>query len=260
MQLLRAACIVLVCCAVLGACAASAPRGPLTYVVRPNDTLYGIAWRYDLDFRDLARWNDIGRDYRIEIGQVLLLEPPAPAPRAAPPTPPAPPSPALPPATPAAPASRAVPASPAAASATNPAARVAWTWPTDAAAAPRPVPGGGILLLGREGQEVRAAGEGRIVYLGSGLRGYGNLIIIKHGEAMLSAYAHNEQILVREGEEVAAGQTIAHMGLGPHRIAALYFEIRRDGKPVDPLKYLPAARAGPGVRSSAGRPPGAAPP
>ena len=77
---------------------------------------------------------------------------------------------------------------------------------------------------------------------------------------MLSAYAHNAQLLVHEGEEVAAGQPIARMGLGPHRIAALYFEIRRDGKPVDPLKYLPEARADRPIRPSAGRPRGAAPP
>jgi lipoprotein NlpD len=100
------------------------------------------------------------------------------------------------------------------------------------------VPGGGILLLGRLGQDVRAAGSGRVVYTGSGLRGYGNLIIIKHGDSLLSSYAHNRELLVHEGQDVAAGQVIAHMGTGPHQISALYFEIRVNGKPTDPLRYL----------------------
>ena len=116
-----------------------------------------------------------------------------------------------------------------------------WVWPTNRLSAPRPVPGGGILLLGRLGQDVRAAGSGRVVYTGSGLRGYGNLIIIKHGDSLLSSYAHNRELLVHEGQDVAAGQVIAHMGMGPHQISALYFEIRVNGKPTDPLRYLRAA-------------------
>lgn len=100
------------------------------------------------------------------------------------------------------------------------------------------MPGGGILLLGQLGQPVRAACAGRVVYAGSGLRAYGNLIIIKHGDNLLSAYAHTRELLVREGQDVASGQDIARMGLGPHSRAALYFEIRLNGKPVDPLPYL----------------------
>ena len=96
--------------------------------------------------------------------------------------------------------------------------------------------------MGELGQVIRAACSGRVVYLGSGLRGYGNLIIIKHGDNLLSAYAHNREILVREGQDVVSGQTIGHMGTGPHQIAALYFEIRLNGKPVDPVPYLPAKR------------------
>ncbi len=115
-------------------------------------------------------------------------------------------------------------------------------WPTEPSSTPRPVPGGGILLLGELGQVIRAACSGRVVYLGSGLRGYGNLIIIKHGDNLLSAYAHNREILVREGQDVVSGQTIGHMGTGPHQIAALYFEIRLNGKPVDPVPYLPAKK------------------
>jgi lipoprotein NlpD len=113
-------------------------------------------------------------------------------------------------------------------------------WPTAHASAPRPVPGGGILLLGALGQPIRAACAGRVVYAGSGIRGYGNLIIIKHGESLLSSYAHNRELLVHEGQEVAMGQVIAHMGTGPHQVCALYFEIRLNGKPADPLRYLTA--------------------
>ena len=102
--------------------------------------------------------------------------------------------------------------------------------------------GGGILLPGRLGQDVRAACAGRVVYSGTGIRGYGNLIIIKHGENLLSAYAHNSEALVREGQEVALGQPIARMGEGAPQKPALYFEIRRNGKPVDPLRYLPVIK------------------
>ena len=109
-----------------------------------------------------------------------------------------------------------------------------WYWPTELSTPPRPVPGGGILLLGQQGQAVRAACAGRVVYVGNGLRGYGNLAIIKHGDNLLSAYAHNSELIVHEGQDVAGGEAIGRMGTGPHQIAALYFEIRLNGKPVDP--------------------------
>lgn len=96
--------------------------------------------------------------------------------------------------------------------------------------------------MGRLGQDVRAAGAGRVVYTGSGIRGYGNLIIIKHGDNLLTSYAHNREMLVREGQDVVAGQTIAHMGTGAHRVSALYFEIRLNGKPTDPMRYLSSTK------------------
>jgi len=195
--------------------------------VRPHDTLYSIAWRYDLDYRDLARWNHIGSDYRIAVGQVLVLQPASRAPAAR--------------SLSAAPPAHAVPSNasrPAGAAVASP----QWVWPTERSSSPRPVPGGGILLLGQLGQVVRAACSGRVVYTGSGLRGYGNLLIIKHGDNWLSAYAHNSELLVHEGQDVVGGQAIAHMGTGPHDVAALYFEIRLNGKPVDPLPYLPALK------------------
>jgi lipoprotein NlpD len=287
------------CCLLLGACADTAGEGPERYVVRPNDTLYSIAWRHDLDYRDLARWNNIGADFRIVVGQVLVLGPGRVPPsergaserdaaRAAPkPPPPAMPPPAMPPGAagsraqtmpqvgkprplpespagagapnagkpsasapslPAAPspatpsqaaASQATP-SPVVPSASNGALK--WVWPTDRMGAPRPVPGGGILLSGRLGQDVRAASAGRVVYTGNGLRGYGNLVIIKHADSLLSAYAHNREMLVHDGQEVATGQVIAHMGEGAHQSPVLYFEIRQNGRPVDPLPFFSKAR------------------
>jgi lipoprotein NlpD len=92
------------------------------------------------------------------------------------------------------------------------------------------------------GQDVRAAGAGRVVYTGSGLRGYGNLIIIKHADNLLSAYAHNRDMLVHDGQEVATGQVIGHMGEDAHQSPVLYFEIRQNGRPVDPLHFLPKMR------------------
>jgi lipoprotein NlpD len=272
-RLARAIGVIGVSCVLGFGCAASGNLGPEKYVVQPRDTLYSIAWRYDLDYRDLARWNNIGPDYRITVGQVLLLEPVAPKLAAHPPAysvPPrnpvslahdvprvsapvplgnapaaaaASPSTAAPAPTDAPPSTRGVAASMGASKATAlPGASMRCVWPTERSSAPRPVPGGGILLLGQLGQAVRAACTGRVVYIGSGLRGYGNLIIIKHGDNLLSAYAHNRELLVREGQNVSSGQDIARMGLGPHQIAALYFEIRLNGKPVDPLPYLSDAK------------------
>jgi lipoprotein NlpD len=205
----------------LHGCAATVERQQV-YVVRPQDTLYSIAWRYGLDFRDLARWNNLGPDFRITVGEALILSPnssSAATPRRPPPPPPRTPI--------------------------RPAPGVsgfAWDWPTDRSGAPRPVPSGGILLSGQVGQEVRAAAAGRVVYSGTGIRGYGNLIIIKHGENLLSAYAHNRDSLVREGQEVARGEVIGHMGEGAPDKPVLYFEIRRNGKPIDPLSFLPQVK------------------
>jgi lipoprotein NlpD len=197
------------------------------YVVRPQDTLYSIAWRYGLDFHDLARWNNIGPDFRITVGQSLILTGSAAAP-----TVPRPPASTVPRPPASKPPLQSLPA-PAA-----PAAR-GWAWPTDRNGTPRAVPGGGVLLSGHVGQDIRAAAAGRVVYNGSGIRGYGNLIIIKHGENLLSAYAHNRDSLVHDGQQVALGEVIGHMGEGAPQKPVLYFEIRRDGKPVDPLRFLP---------------------
>ena len=209
------------CSLLLYGCVDTAGSERAVYVVRPQDTVYSIAWRYGLDFRDLARWNNIGPDFHITVGQALSLTPNGPqlAKQSSPAT--------------NAQVRRAPVRAPAGAGAPG------WTWPTDRSGEPRQVPGGGILLSGQVGQIIRAACAGRVVYTGSGIRGYGNLIIIKHGENLLSAYAHNRDSLVRDGQEVALGEVIGHMGEGAPSKPVLYFEIRRNGRPVDPLQFLP---------------------
>ena len=241
-----------------------------TYVVQPHDTLYSIAWRHDLDYQALARWNGIGPDYRISVGQILTLRPATPSSTAQPPAAVAKPAPhAAAPSAPAPSASaRSAPSARSPPAVGNPGVAVTpgagtpgpvsggaagqsvpegsmsarWAWPTSYLQAPHAVTGGGVLLEGVLGQPVRAACNGRIVYVGSGIRGYGNLIIIKHDDNFLSAYAHTREVAVREGQEVVRGQLIAQMGVGPHQVPALYFEIRLNGKPVDPLPYLTGSK------------------
>ena len=230
-------------------------------MVRPQDTLYSIAWRHNLDYRELAKWNHIGGDYRLTVGQVLRLQPggapsrrgataastatSATAPRGAAASGSTSPggagqAQANRAAKPASPGARGRPAASTdtARNAASAASAAKWLWPTERTSAPRPVPGGGILLFGHLGQDVRASGAGHVVYTGNGIRGYGNLIIIKHGETLLSSYAHNQEMLVHEGQDVTAGQVIAHMGSGAHQTSVLYFEIRVNGKPTDPLPLL----------------------
>jgi lipoprotein NlpD len=208
----------------LSGCADIATEDAGTYVVKPQDTLYSIAWRHGLDYQDVARWNHLGPDYRIIVGQALTLRGASLAHPAS----------ATPPGAVNLPRNHAdLPAGPPIPSA------LTWAWPTDRGAPPQAIPGGGLLLAGRLGQDVRAACAGRVVYVGNGIRGYGNLIIVKHGENLLSAYAHNRDVLVRESDEVKLGQLIGHMGEGAPGKPVLYFEIRRNGKPVDVLPFLP---------------------
>jgi lipoprotein NlpD len=126
---------------------------------------------------------------------------------------------------------------------------VDWTWPTGGKVLTQFVDGGagkesnkGIDIAGRAGEPVQAAAAGKIVYAGSGLRGYGNLVIVRHNATYLSAYAHNSKILVKEGQAVTRGQKIAEIGSSDADQPKLHFEIRFQGKPVDPLKYLPERR------------------
>ncbi|BAV33799.1 peptidase M23 [Sulfuricaulis limicola] len=203
-------------------------------VVQPGDTLYSIAWESGRDYQDVARWNRIPPPYVIKPGQRLQLFPPSgtePAPRPAPPPPPRVDVQKKPP--PAKPAPR-VPA--------VAARRLSWTWPAQGELLERfsaNGPNKGVDIAGKTGQPILAAEAGQVVYQGGGLRGYGQLIIIKHDEDFLSAYAHCDKIYVREGNVIKRGQKIADMGSSGTDRAKLHFEVRYRGAPVDPLDYLP---------------------
>jgi lipoprotein NlpD len=196
-----------------------------THVVRSGETLAAIAFRYGRDYRDLARWNNLGDGSLIYPGQVIRLTPPAGGTTASEPARPAPPP------------RRTVPPPP-----SDPSP--AWQWPTSGRIVSdyngNPGTGTGIVISGRAGQVVRAAASGRVVYSGGGLIGYGQLIIIKHNDTYLSAYGHNASLLVKEGQTIKKGQRIATMGQGPGQEPQLHFEIRRNGKPVNPRRFLPA--------------------
>ena len=227
------------------------------HVVRAGETMYGISFRYGLRYQDVAAWNGIRDPYLIEIGQRLRLRPPrrgesapvAVAPHFEPvPTRPAPtvrpPAVTSNPPTTAAPPPRPVVAPPVTppGPALNP-GPFEWHWPAQGQIVGRYVAGDqtrqGIDIAGKSGQDVQAAADGVVVYSGAGLVGYGELIIVKHSEEWLSAYAHNERRLVNEGARVSAGQVIARMGHTGAPRDMLHFEIRRNGKPVDPLALLP---------------------
>lgn len=217
-RILSNLCRSLLVATLLTACSSQPTRAPSTYTVRAGDTLYRIATRYGLDYRELARLNRIGRDYVIYPGQVLRLTPGRAVADVTPRV-------IAPPAT-----------------AAPPTIARSWRWPADdtvVASTSRPNGGRGLTLKGRAGQPVKAAGDGHVVYVGTGLLGYGQLVIIKHDEVYLSAYGHTETVHVEEGARIVAGQTIATMGLGPGSEPMLYFEIRADGKPTDPLLFLP---------------------
>jgi lipoprotein NlpD len=216
-------------------------RAVRMHVVQPGESLYTIAWRYGLDHRELARWNRLDNPDLIHAGQRIMLSPtattataaaapqgsaprpsqPSPSPQPGRAAPPLPPPPQLPPPN--------------------------WQWPTEGSVVSRfgnsgaNSIGSGIAIGGRNGQPVRAAAPGRVVYAGGGLIGYGQLLIIMHNDTYLTAYGHNARLLVDQGDTVARGQQIAEMGLGPEREPRLHFEIRRNGVPVDPLPYLASA-------------------
>jgi lipoprotein NlpD len=193
-------------------------------VVRAGETLYSIAGRYGLDWRELARVNGIGGDYLIRPGDRLQLPRRARGSAKA----------ASPAAVPSAP-----PASP-----KDPAHRPpAWRWPVDVGTVVgvvrQPSGGVGLRIDGGLNQPILAAADGKVVYTGKGLLGYGQLVIINHVRGWLTAYGHNAFVQVKEGEEVRAGQRIAAMGLGPWQRPMLYFEIRLEGDALDPLTQLP---------------------
>lgn len=249
-----------------------------SYTVKSGDTLYSIAFRNQIDYHDLANWNGIDSDYRIIPGRVLRLKPRADRPIAKP-VPVAPPvsrpkpvpenepiatSPASPMAVPsnpvvvAAPSAPAPSSSPARASTSAPAVPVSaassgfeWFWPTTGTILKTYAPQQGFKGLdfgGNFGQPVFAAAPGRVVYSGNALKGYGELIIIKHNDTYLSAYSYNRHRNVSEGDVVTAGQPIGELGNGPENKPFLHFEIRERGQPVDPMRFLPKRETTPGAK------------
>ena len=234
----------------------TAEAKPGTYVVKASDTLMRIALETGQAWRDIARWNGIENPNLIEVGQVLRVVPPAagdPVVVAKPvtatkvetkPLDPklAVPAASAPVATPTPPAVVQPPAPSAAASAKEGDDDVQWAWPAGGQVVTSFDDKGskGLAIGGKAGDPVYAAADGRVVYAGSGLRGYGNLVIVKHNATYLTAYAHNQTLLVKEDQAVRKGQKIAEMGSSDAERVQLHFEIRRQGKPIDPGKLLPA--------------------
>jgi lipoprotein NlpD len=250
---------------------AQAPPGienlgkPGYYEVKTGDTLIHVALENGQNWRDLVKWNNLDNPNTIEMGQVLRVLPPGidasvattkPITTAKIETKPLDGAPAAPvalvapagvtPKPPAAPASGAV-ATPANTAVKEdgddaaPPANVTWAWPATGAVV-TPFSEGkvkGVSINGKAGDPVLAAADGKVVYAGSGLRGYGNLIILKHNSIYLTAYAHNQALLVKEDQSVRRGQKIAEMGSSDSESVRLHFEVRKQGKPVDPTRLLP---------------------
>ncbi len=224
---------------------------PGHYTVQRGDTLVRIALDNGQNWRDLARWNNLDNPNVIEVGEVLRVVPPVgdgivarpitpggaiPAPLTAAGRPPPAPA-ALPPAQP-----QPAAAPPAASTPPSGPDELPWIWPArgNLVGSFDEAKNKGVDIAGSAGDPVLAAADGRVVYAGSGLRGYGNLIILKHNNTYLTAYAHNQTLLVKEEQQVKQGQKIAEMGNTDADRVKLHFEIRRQGKPVDPSRYLPA--------------------
>lgn len=217
------------------------------HIVSRGETLYSIAWRYGKDFRDIAAINGVAPPYRIYPGQKLQLAgraPVAAAPKAAGKTRSTPPRRS-------APVKKKQPRSTKSLTSSKPrksGSRVSsngirWRWPAKGKVISRFRSGDplrkGVDIAGEKGDSVLAAANGTVIYAGSALRGYGKLLIVKHSEEFLSAYAHNHKLLVHEGSEVKAGQRIAELGSSGTNRNKLHFEIRRNGQPVNPQAYLP---------------------
>ncbi|MDP4077320.1 peptidoglycan DD-metalloendopeptidase family protein [Acidovorax sp. A1169] len=232
---------------------------PGYYTVKPGDTLIRIGLENGQGWKDIARWNNLENANLIEVGQVLRVVAPGTTP---PPviaadtgvvtrpvtsttiTPSAPTGTALPPASTASGAKPVTPA-PAVIAAPAPSAGeddLNFIWPASGSllAGFDEARNKGYDISGKAGDPVLAAADGRVVYSGAGLRGYGNLVILKHNNTFLTAYAHNQTLLVKEDQSVRKGQKIAEMGSTDADRVKLHFEIRRQGKPVDPARYLSA--------------------
>ena len=221
------------------------------YTVKPGDTLIRIGLESGQSHKDITRWNTLENPDRIEVGQVLRVVPPTGSdavvvgkPVASSSVVSTPIAAGLPAKAASAPSSAPVapPVAVAVAKSTGSDDDLGWIWPGKGhvIAGFDEVKNKGLDIGGNAGDPVVAAAEGKVVYAGSGLRGYGNLIILKHNNTYLTAYAHNKSLLVKEDQTVKKGQKIAEMGDSDADRVKLHFEVRRQGKPVDPAKYLPA--------------------
>ena len=211
---------------------------PGYYTVKPGDTLIRIGMDNGQSGRDIARWNKLENPNLIETGQVLRVVPPAPDVPVAKTVTPSTAAAAAPMPVASAPvAQSAAPAVPTAAEES-----ISFQWPArgNLISGFDEAKNKGLDIGGKVGDPVLAAADGRVVYAGAGLRGYGNLIILKHNSTYLTSYAHNQTLLVKEDQVIKRGQKIAEMGNSDADQVKLHFEIRRQGKPVDPAKYLSA--------------------
>jgi lipoprotein NlpD len=223
---------------------------PGYYTIKPGDTMIRVGLETGQNWKDLVKWNNLDNPNIVEVGQVLRVVPPGTDAAAA-----------TRPVTGARVETRPLDAKPTTGSASAPPAAtpspapvaaapaaprdadddINWMWPATSAVA-APFEEGktkGLVFAGKAGDPVFAAAEGKVVYAGSGLRGYGNLVILKHNSTYLTAYAHNQALLVKEDQSVKRGQKIAEMGSTDANRVQLHFEIRRQGKPIDPAKLLP---------------------
>ena len=205
-------------------------KAPAIYTVKKGDTLFSISWRYGYDHKTLAKVNGIKSPYTIYVGQKLRFKTTKNT--------------ATQTASKKIASKKTTSSSKSTSSSTNYSnKKLSWRWPTNGkilstyskSAAGRK----GINIAGKSGQSIIAAASGKVVYSGNGLPRYGNLLIIKHNDVYLSAYAHNKTLLVKEGQQVKAGQKIALLGRSGTQQNQLHFEIRRNGKPVDPMRFLP---------------------
>lgn len=219
---------------------------PGYYTVRPGDTLIRIGLEHGHSWKDIARWTNLANPDLIEVGQVIRVVPPGTAPgeqaasggRATAsgstgkvqPTP-------LPPI-----ASGSTATTPPKSATAGDASGLGFIWPASGTviAGFNESTNKGVDIAGSAGDPIIAAADGSVVYAGAGLRGYGHLIILKHNNTYLTAYAHNQKLLVKEDQTVKKGQKIAEMGSSDADRVKLHFEVRRQGKPVDPARYLPA--------------------
>ncbi len=218
--------IIVLCAFLLASCGSQYSYQSQTHIVRKGETLFSIGWRYGKSMQDIARWNRLGDGSLIYPGQILRLygsgvsngEAMSPASKSTRQSKPLP----------------SIPSQPA----------PKWLWPTkgrvNVSFGAKPGTGTGVLINGKAGQAIYAAASARVAYAGSGLIGYGKLIILKHNDTYLSAYGYSASLLVKEGDQIIKGQKIATMGDGPERKPRLHFEIRRNGKPVNPRQHLPA--------------------